>query len=499
MKNNKFPSSLRLTALAVALTLSGCAIAPKPFTMEERAERIKQDQAGMFTNQEAVSAPLTLSDAMARAAKYNLEHRLKIMEEALSTRQADIAKYDLLPKLTAAAGYNTRDAYAASSSMDIATGTQSLVPSTAQEKSHQTADLNLTWNILDFGVSYFQAQQQADRTLIMQEKRRKTMQNLMQSVQQAYWLAAGAQQMEDRVTKLLGDVDVVLGSVRQASKDRLKPSLEMLNYQRSLLDIVRQLEPVRNDLMQAKPRLAALMNLAPGTDFELAVSEDLIIPEINQTIPEMEEQALLNRPELIEADYQKRISAAETKKAIARLLPGIELSVGDHYDSNKFLVNNQWSDGGVRVTWNLLNLLTGSGSVNAAKAQEDVAHSQRLALNMAVLSQVHIANRDFMGKKREFLLANELKEIDGSISRLTTEAMTSGADNRLQQIRAEVTALSADLRRWQAYAAMSTAYAQVQTSIGEDPLPESVASYQLKDIASAFALKMTTLLKQVSN
>jgi outer membrane protein TolC len=229
------------------------------------------------------------------------------------------------------------------------------------------------------------------------------------------------------------------------------------------------------------------------------VSEDLIIPEINQTIPEMEEQALLNRPELIEADYQKRISAAETKKAIARLLPGIELSVGDHYDSNKFLVNNQWSDGGVRVTWNLLNLLTGSGSVNAAKAQEDVAHSQRLALNMAVLSQVHIANRDFMGKKREFLLANELKEIDGSISRLTTEAMTSGADNRLQQIRAEVTALSADLRRWQAYAAMSTAYAQVQTSIGEDPLPESVASYQLKDIASAFALKMTTLLKQVSN
>lgn len=498
MKNNSFPSSLRMTSLAVALALSGCAIAPTPFSPQDRVERIRQDQTGMYANQEEISAPLTLADAMARAAKYNLEHRLKLMEEALATRQADIAKYDLLPKLTLAAGYNSRDSYSASSSMDIATGTQSLVPSTSQEKTHRTTDLALTWNILDFGVSYFQAQQQADRTLIMQEKRRKTMQNLMQNVQQAYWLAAGAQQMEDRVVKLLGEIDIVLTSVRQARQDRLKPSLEVLNYQRSLLDVVRQLEPVRNDLAQAKPRLAALMNLAPGTEFELAIGDTLAVPELNQSLESLEEQALMNRPELIEADYQKRISAAETKKAMARLLPGFELSVGEHYDSNKFSVYNHWSDGGLRMTWNLLNLLTGSGTVNAAKAQEEVAASQRLALNMAVLSQVHVANRDFTGKKREFLLASELKDIDTDISRLTSEAAKSGADNRLMEIRAQVTALSADLRRWQAYAAMNAAYAQVQTSIGEDPLPDTVASHDLADIASAFEAKMVTWQQEPS-
>lgn len=492
MKNNAFPAT-RLTTLAVAFAtfaLSGCAVAPMPFTQQDRAENIRQDQAGMYANQEKVAAPLTLSDAMARAVKYNLEHRLKLMEEALATRQADIAKYDLLPKLAVAAGYNSRDSYAASSSMDIASGTQSLVPSTSQEKTHRSADLGLTWNVLDFGVSYFQAQQQADRTLIMREKRRKTMQTLMQSVQQAYWLAAGAQQMEERVVKLLAEIDVVLESVRQTRQDRLKPSLEVLNYQRLLLDVVRQLEPVRNELAQAKPRLAALMNLAPGTKFELAAGAAMTAPELGRKLESLEEQALLNRPELIEADYQKRISAAETKKAMARLLPGIELSLGNHYDSNKFTVNNHWVDGGVRVTWNLLNLLTGPGNLDAAKMQEEVTDAQRLALNMAVLSQVHIAYRDLIGKKREFLLAGELRDVDNDISRLTSEAAKSGADNRLQEIRTAVMALSADLRHWQAYAAMNASYAQMRASVGEDPLPETLASHELPDIAAAIKAKM---------
>ena len=43
---------------------------------------------------------------------------------------------------------------------------------------------------------------------------------------------------------------------------------------------------------------------------------------------------LRTRPELREQDYQARISAAETRKAMLRLLPGLEFSAGGHYDSN---------------------------------------------------------------------------------------------------------------------------------------------------------------------
>ena len=59
----------------------------------------------MDRNQEPVAAALTLPEAMARAVKYNLDNRLKLLEEAVSQRQLDLASYDLLPKLTVAAGY----------------------------------------------------------------------------------------------------------------------------------------------------------------------------------------------------------------------------------------------------------------------------------------------------------------------------------------------------------------------------------------------------------
>jgi hypothetical protein len=40
----------------------------------------------------------------------------------------------------------------------------------------------------------------------------------------------------------------------------------------------------------------------------------------------LEQEALTSRPELREQDYQSRISAAETRKAMLRLLPGLEFS-----------------------------------------------------------------------------------------------------------------------------------------------------------------------------
>jgi outer membrane protein TolC len=457
-----------------------------PFSEADRAARVKADHDRLMAEQEAVRAPLTLADAVARALKYNMEHRLKMMASALAANQADLAKYDLLPKLTVQAGYNQRDSFPAASSMDIATGQQSLVPSTSQEKTRETADLALTWNILDFGVSYWQAQQQGDRAFIAEQQRRKTAQTLIQNVRQAFWLAAGAQQLEGRVDNLLKEINVALGDSRKARQERLKPSLEALAYQKSLLDLVRQLEPIRNELAQAKPRLSSLMNLAPGTKFSLAVPGKLDAPALVAKPATLEEQALLNRPELIEADYQERIGVAETKKAMLRILPGIELSAGGHHDENRFLVDKNWADGGVRLTWNLLGLLSAKQSMNAAEQQLEISRAQRLALNMAILSQVHIAYRDVEGKLREYAMAEEVNEVDGEIQTATRATTESGSADRMQLIRAEAGSVVSELRRWQAYSNLALAWAQLNSSIGVDAMPEKVASHELPALAAAF-------------
>jgi outer membrane protein TolC len=479
-----FPKKVLAAALGT-LILGGCAIHPRPLTLEQRQATLAADSQAMFAAQEPVSGPITLDEAMARALKYNLDHRVKMMEEALAQRQLDLSSFDLLPQLTAAAGYTTRDNVLASSSQDVTTGQQSLVPSTSSEQTARRADLGLSWNVLDFGVSYYGAQQQADRVLAAQQRRRKVVQLLMQQTREAYWQAAGAQKLQAQIEPLLTQAQQALGDSRAIETQGLKDPLQSLGYQRELLSLVLQLEAIRDELAQAKPKLASIMNLEPGRPFELAPPDDFAEPQLAIAPEKMEETALLNRPELIEASYNERIGLNETHKAMAKLLPGIELSVGAHYDSNDFLVNNEWRDAGLQVSWNLLNLLNAGHIKAAAKAQYDLAREQRLALNMAVLTQVHVAYIDYASRRQQFEWTQQLNAVEQRILEHTRNATAADAQGKLAEIRAATSALMAELRLYQSYAAYQGAYGQMVATLGLDPVPATVAGHDLPSLEHA--------------
>jgi outer membrane protein TolC len=142
------------TASLVAL-LSACAVKPEPFTPEQLAQSAKDDRAAMFKGGEPVTAPLTVSDAIARALKYNLDRRAKMMEEALALGQTKVDRWDMLPRLTANAGYSYRSEPYATVSRDSNTGQDGNSYTYSTEQNTRTADLGLSWNVLDFGLSYF--------------------------------------------------------------------------------------------------------------------------------------------------------------------------------------------------------------------------------------------------------------------------------------------------------------------------------------------------------
>jgi outer membrane protein TolC len=471
--------SKHVSTCVLLAVLSGCAVTQHPITQDERSAQIIEDKNAMFMGQEAINDPISMEVAIARALKYNLDNRLKLMEEALSQHQLDTANFNLLPKLTANAGYSTRNNELGSSSMDLATGDQSLVPSTSQDKAHTVSDLTLSWNILDFGVSYFQAKQQADQGLILQERRRKVVQAMTQQVRQAYWQAVGAQLLEAKIGLVLQDAEKALSDSRTIEKERLRSPLESLNYQRQMLDMVRQLEAIRDELNQAKPRLASIMNLPPSEDFKVAIPTQLDVPTVTAELSKMEELALLNRPELIEAAYNERISVLETRKAIARLFPGVEFSTGLNSDTNSYLVNNQWRAAGIRVGWNLFNVFNISNIKQTAAAQQEVARHQRLALNMAVLTQVHVAYRDYLGRKHQYERNADMFGVDKRILNFTRNAASASSDSRLQEIRASASALMSELRVYQSYGSLQSAYGQILATMGVDLLPKTLPSNAL--------------------
>lgn len=477
---------LSLLALATAvLWLSGCAVKPTPFSTAERSQTAHADRASMFASQTPVSGPITLEDAMARSVRYNLDHRLKMMEEALSERQLDLSNFDLLPKLTTAAGYTARDHELASESISLATHTQSLEPSYSTDKIDRTWDLGFSYNLLDFGVSYFEAKEQADRVLVLEQRRRKVVQLMMQQVREAWWQAVGAQRLHDRVGPLLEQANAALADSRQAQT--LAAPVETLAYQHEMLDLMRQLEAIQDQLDEAKPRLASLMNLAPGTDYTLALPDGFTTPTFNMPMDQMEEMALEQRPELVEADYNQRISVNETRKAIAKMLPGIQVEFGTHYDSNSFLAFHSWRDIGLQVSWNLLNVLNVKNIRGLANAQLEVAKTQRLALSMAVLTQVHVARAELDAKQRQFDLLRQLNDVDQQMLQHTRNAAQANAQGKLVEIRAATAAMMSELRLYQSYGELESAYGQMLATLGLDPIPDQLKNDDLATIERAIA------------
>ncbi len=471
----------------LAVMVSGCAVTSEPIDRSVSEQRAQTDLQNMFKGQEPLRGPLTLHQAMARAVKYNLEGRLKIMEEALAKRQLDLASFDMLPRMALDAGYVGRNNVNASSSQSVETGTQSLEPSTSQDRDREVADLTMVWNVLDFGVSYISAKQAGDQRLIVQERRRKVINTIVQDVRSAYWRAMAAERLLKQIDSLMARVEAARNNSQSMSEQRIGDPVQALGYQRSLIQATRQLEEQRRALSLAKTELATLINLPLGTELTLATPDEYEIPELKVDMARLEHEALTSRPELREQDYQTRITAAETRKAMLRLLPGLEFSAGGHYDSNSFLVEQGWADYGVKVTWNLFNVISAPAAIDVAKAGEEVAAARRQAMSIAVLAQLYVANANYRDALRQFKTNQQLSDIDGQIVGQLRNRHQAAGIGELDLIQGELNTLQADLRRDLSYADLRNAYGQIFASAGLDPLPDEVQSTKVQSIATALA------------
>ena len=301
-----------ILACSTMALLAGCNVTPKPLTPSEIDTTAQKNWDTVDAEQEPVGAPIDLYEAMARGLKYNLDYKVEMMEEALKTRELNLARYDMLPQLVASAGYAGRNNFSGASSLSLITRRQSLEPSTSSEKNVFTADLTLSWDVLDFGLSYVRAQQRADEVLISQERRRKVANRIIEDIRTSYWRAVSAQRLLDKLQELEDSVTRTLDNSERLAERRLSAPLTALTYQRELVEIQAEIRKLQRELVIAKAQLAALMNLKPGTEFTLVLPDrQQALPGMNYTGEDMMMTALKNRAELREVSYRQRINSKE--------------------------------------------------------------------------------------------------------------------------------------------------------------------------------------------
>ncbi|WP_447971269.1 TolC family protein [Nitrospira sp. M1] len=490
-------SYLKIASVTGALLLlTGCVVTPTVLTSTEINTRVDHDLQQLTSNQAPVRAPIDLYEAMARALKYNLEAKVELMNTMLARKNLDLSHYDLLPTLVANAGYDGRNNFSGARSRSLLSGQTSLEPSTSSDKNLFSSDLTLSWDVLDFGLSYVRAQQAADNVLIAEEEKRRVANRVIQDVRIAYWRAVSADRMLGQLAHLDDWVSKALKNAQTVHHRQLGSPLASLQYQRELMTIHSEILKLHQKLSLARIELAKLINLPPGEPYELVIPEQpSTLPNIPFPLEALERQALKNRPELRTIDYRKRIQAKETKAAILEMLPNLNLQFGPNYSSNSFLFNNHWLAYGAKVSWNLLNLFRKPAQFKMIEIQKEVLDAQSLALTMAVMTQVHISMAQLTAAKLEVHNTKMYYETQQQIRDQVHSSWLTKRSSEQVIIRERLNSILAEIRYNVALADLEAAYANLLGTIGEDPIPTVLTDTSMSELTTALRHRWNALVE----
>ena len=466
------PGSAARHCLLIAmgcLYLSACTIVPQPIDVDQQAMEQKARIDAVIASEEAVTRPISLYEAMARALKYNLDQKIEVLDEELRQKQLELNRTGMLPELSLGGGVATRSNEAGSSSRSLLSGNQSLEPSTSSERTTTNANLTASWDILDFGLSYVRGLQDADEQLISAERRRKVVNRIQEDVRTAYWRAVSA----DRTYKKLVDLEALaqkaLLQTQQLEARRLVPPLTVLDYQRNLLQVQGDVQKLQRELSLAKNQLAALINLKPDTRFSLELPDRTdVVPELPGSADEMVMVGLRFRSELREGGYRARINKNEMNAALIRALPSLKGVIGLNYDSNRYLYNQSWANAGTQMTWNLMNVFRYPAQKRALIAEGAVIDQRQLALTLAVMTQIHVSRVRFIRFSQELGTIRSSQEVQERILSLSRGGFQAHTVSQQDLVREEMNSVLAEIKYDAAYADVQNAYANLYASMGLD-------------------------------
>lgn len=465
-----------LLVLSIGIVVSCAKRNPEPISSEDFLKSAEDDLAKIQEIKEQndlfnKDLKIDLYTAIALAIENNKDLKVKLLETSLANRKIEDVEFEMLPTMAANAGYTGSDRYKTTSSATVPSndlaGSIGSSYSTSRDRDVNEQDVGFSWNALDFGLSYIRAGQSSDKFLISKELEKKAANNITKDVIRAYWNALSAEKLIKKYDPLLIKVNNALNDSQKIEELLLQKPMDALLYQKELLDIQRALQSQKQSFINAKIELGALMGLLPNEKFVL-VQTDQPLNELNMKLKHMEKHALVNRPELIENHYEERISIAETKAGMRSLLPGLNFNAAWTSSSNDYLMNKTNFEYGSSIGANLLNVFRAPKLKEVNEMNTEIIQEQRLALSMAVLSQVHISNIEYQMALEEYETADRYYDVSRKITEQVRNAQKIARFGELELIREEASLLVAELRRDIAFSKVQFSVAQVYTSVGVD-------------------------------
>jgi len=473
-------------AMVAMLAISACTTDVTPLSSDDIRSAAADRQARYIdADQAPVNGPIGLHESMARALKYNLDRKIELARLSVRAGDIDIANMELLPEFVASGEYSRRSNTPGGYSIDINTDARSTGPSRSVHRESSDGSLSLSWNILDYGLSYYRAKQAGNNALIAAEERRVVTNRLMEDVRTAYWRAVSAQRLESKVDRLLNKANRALQNSKSLSDDGVTDPLNNLRYQRDLLRVISEVKTLRREMSVAKSQLAALINLAPGSDFEVVVPSNATMPRLKVSADDLNKLAMLNRPELRTITYEQMNLDLDKKAQTLQMLPSIGPFISANVTTNDLVLNRDWVNAGMRASWDLMGLFRQGANKSFFKASDALLDARALALTQAIGTQVHVAHERYHLLRDEVNSARDFRNVSRKISQSMSDEASAGNRGVQDEVFEEMNSLLAELRYDTKFAELQNTYANLFSSVGMNIYPitdvETLGLKQLED------------------
>ncbi|MHC4874446.1 MAG: TolC family protein, partial [Planctomycetota bacterium] len=436
-----------------------------------RLANIGSDLAQIRGRQESFIRPLSLADTIEYVMHHNVDVMIDYQNELIKQETRDGANLKMLPGIIFDLERSKRDRHDTSKSKTKNAGEKSLDPSYSEDKNKFTISTKFAWDLVDFGISYFRSRQAKNETKIARERRRRTMQNLCLRTIESYWDVQTSRETMILAEGILKKAIAAQKTIQENLKEKVISRQSALEDEVKLIEMEMKLGSYRKEYIANKAQLAALMGLAPGTDFALQ-KEDFgrgFVKKIHVDFKSLEARAFRNRPELFEHDSQEKIAEDEARIALASMFPSLALFTRHDRDSNPFLYAHNWYTVGLNSTLDLLSLPQKYSKRKIAFMQKDLAKQKRLALVIGIVAQIRLAELEFSEAISDYNNSRKIYEKRVAILEEMRKAEEEGAERGNNILFAENTALGSQLKMLESYSALQTARERLRNSVGEGP------------------------------
>jgi outer membrane protein len=300
----------------------------------------------------------------------------------------------------------------------------------------------------------------------LQATEQATLINTILAVRKAFFLAwadrALIQVQEETLVNQVAHQTQTEGFVKVGTQPQIALAQARTNVANAKVALI----TAQNNYRIAKAQLNQTMGVVQGVDYDVANEELPPLPGENQSVEQLTDIALHERPEVAAQISNREAQDLNLRAAWGGYGPAFSIfggvaETGERLDA----LGPAWNFG-LQVTWNFFDGLKTPGVVKQAEGNLDNANAQLTAEELQVRFDVEQADATLQGSKTALVAADEALVNAREQLRLAEARYQTGVGSIIELSDAQVAATNAGAQLVQARFTLATARAQLLAALG---------------------------------